>query len=185
MEIIDTAIPELKIIQPKIFGDARGYFFESYNKKAWDAAGLHAGFVQDNQSLSAKNVIRGLHFQKPPFAQGKLVRAVTGSVLDVAVDIRKGSPTYGKHVAEVLSAEKNNMFWIPAGFAHGFVALEDHTIFAYKTTDYYNKESEGAIRWNDPDIGVEWNISEPIISDKDKVAPFFKDFESPFSYGEY
>ena len=185
MEIINTAIPELKVIQPKVFGDARGYFFESYNKQQLEAAGLTADFVQDNQSLSAKNVIRGLHFQKPPFAQGKLVRVATGSVLDVAVDIRKGSPTYGKYVSEVLSAEKNNMFWIPAGFAHGFVALEEHTIFQYKTTAYYNKDSEGAIRWNDPDIHVEWGISEPVISDKDKVSPFFKDFESPFSYGAY
>ena len=184
MEIINTAIPELKVIQPKVFGDARGYFFESYNKQQLAAAGLKADFVQDNQSLSAKNVIRGLHFQKPPFAQGKLVRVITGRAMDVAVDIRKGSPTYGRHVTTLLSAEENNMFWIPAGFAHGFVALEDHTIFAYKTTDYYNKESEGAIRWNDPDINVEWGVSKPVISDKDKVSPFFKDFESPFIYEE-
>lgn len=185
MEIIDTIIPELKVIQPKVFGDARGYFFESYNKQQLAAAGLKADFVQDNQSLSAKNVIRGLHFQKPPFAQGKLVRVITGTAMDVAVDIRKGSPTYGQHVKTLLSSEQNNMFWIPAGFAHGFVALEDNTIFAYKTTDYYNKASEGAIRWNDPDIHVAWGIDNPVISDKDKAAPFFKDFESPFIYGEY
>ena len=185
MEIINSAIPELKIIQPKVFGDARGYFFESYNKQQLAAAGLTADFVQDNQSLSAKNVIRGLHFQQPPFAQGKLVRVITGRAMDVAVDIRKGSPTYGQHVTTLLSAEANNMFWIPAGFAHGFVALEEPTIFAYKTTDYYNKASEGAIRWNDPDIHVAWGIDNPVISDKDKAAPFFKDFESPFIYGEY
>ena len=185
MEIINTAIPELKTIQPKVFGDARGYFFESYNKQQLADAGLTADFVQDNQSLSAKNVIRGLHFQKPPFAQGKLVRVATGSAMDVAVDIRKGSPTYGQYVSVILSSETNNMFWIPAGFAHGFVALEEHTLFLYKTTQFYNKESEGAIRWNDPDIHVEWGVSEPVISDKDKVSPFFKDFESPFIYGEY
>lgn len=184
MEIIDTAIPELKIIQPKVFGDARGYFFESYHKERLAELGLTADFVQDNQSLSAKNVIRGLHFQKPPFAQGKLVRVITGSAMDVAVDIRKGSPTYGRYVKTLLSSEQNNMFWIPAGFAHGFVALEDNTIFAYKTTDYYNKESEGAIRWNDPDIHVEWGIEDPVISDKDQKSPFFKDFVSPFTYSK-
>ncbi len=184
MEIIDTAIPELKVIQPKVFGDARGYFFESYHKERLAELGLTADFVQDNQSLSAKNVIRGLHFQKPPFAQGKLVRVISGSAMDVAVDIRKGSPTYGRYVKTLLSSEQNNMFWIPAGFAHGFVALEDNTIFAYKTTDYYNKESEGAIRWNDPDIHVEWGIEDPVISDKDQKSPFFKDFVSPFTYSK-
>lgn len=182
MEIIDTAIPELKIIQPKVFGDARGYFFESYHKERLAELGLTADFVQDNQSLSAKNVIRGLHFQKPPFAQGKLVRVITGRAMDVAVDIRRGSPTYGKHVNTLLSAEKNNMFWIPEGFAHGFVALEDNTIFAYKTTNYYNKASEDAIRWNDPDLHIAWNIDQPIISEKDKISQFFKDFDTPFTY---
>ena len=182
MEIIDTTIPDLKIIQPRIFGDARGYFFESYHKEKLAELGLHADFVQDNQSLSAKNVIRGLHFQKPPFAQGKLVRVITGRAMDVAVDIRKGSPTYGKHVCTLLSSEKNNMFWIPEGFAHGFVALEDNTIFAYKTTNYYNKASEDAIRWNDPDIGIDWNVDQPIISEKDQQSRFFKDFETPFVF---
>ena len=182
MEIIDTTIPDLKIIQPRIFGDARGYFFESYHKEKLAELGLHADFVQDNQSLSAKNVIRGLHFQKPPFAQGKLVRVITGRAMDVAVDIRKGSPTYGKHVCTLLSSEKNNMFWIPEGFAHGFVALEDNTIFAYKTTNYYNKASEDAIRWNDPDIGIDWNVDQSIISEKDQQSRFFKDFETPFVF---
>ena len=184
MEIIDTAIPDLKIIQPRIFGDARGYFFESYNKQQLEACGLTADFVQDNQSLSAKNVIRGLHFQCPPYAQGKLVRVATGTAMDVAVDIRKGSPTYGQYVSTILSSEKNNMFWIPAGFAHGFVALEDHTLFLYKTTNFYNKASEGALRWNDPDIHVQWGIDHPIISEKDQVSGFLKDFESPFVYNE-
>lgn len=184
MEIIDTAIEDLKIIQPRIFGDARGYFFESYHKKKLEALGLYADFVQDNQSLSAKNVIRGLHFQKPPFAQGKLVRVITGRAMDVAVDIRKGSPTYGKYVSTILSAEKNNMFWIPAGFAHGFVALEDNTVFAYKTDQYYNKESEDAIRWDDPDLKVEWNVENPIISEKDQQSKFFRDFTTPFTYSK-
>lgn len=182
MEIIDTAIPDLKIIQPRIFGDARGYFFESYNRQQLETCGLTAEFVQDNQSLSAKNVIRGLHFQCPPYAQGKLVRVATGRAMDVAVDIRKGSPTYGQYVSVILSSEKNNMFWIPAGFAHGFVALEDHTLFLYKTTNFYNKASEGALRWNDPDIHVQWGIDHPIISEKDQISGFFKDFDSPFVY---
>lgn len=182
MEIIDTKIKDLKIIQAHIFEDTRGYFFESYNKKQFDAAGLVADFVQDNQSLSSKNVIRGLHFQCPPYAQGKLVRVATGTALDVAVDIREGSPTYGQHVSIILSSTKNNMFWIPEGFAHGFVALEDNTLFLYKATNFYNKDSEGSLRWDDPDIGVEWNIKNPLTSEKDKISEFFKDFKSPFKY---
>ena len=131
-------------------------------------------------SKSAKGVLRGLHFQKPPYAQGKLVRVIKGSVMDVAVDLRKDSPTYGKWESVVLNEENKLQFWIPEGFAHGFVTLEDDTIFAYKCTNVYNKESEGSILWNDPDINIEWNIKNPILSEKDKISPLFKNFETPF-----
>ena len=180
MEIIDTAIPDLKIIQPRIFGDARGYFFESYNRQQLEEAGLTADFVQDNQSLSAKNVIRGLHFQCPPYAQGKLVRVATGSAMDVAVDIRKGSPTYGQWESAILTGENKLMFWIPEGFAHGFVCLEDHSVFSYKCTNVYNKASEGSIRWDDPDLNIRWDTEAPILSEKDKVSPLFREFVTPF-----
>jgi dTDP-4-dehydrorhamnose 3,5-epimerase len=136
--------------------------------------------VQDNQSLSQKGVLRGLHFQNPPFAQGKLVRVIKGTALDVAVDIRKDSPTYGEHFAVELSEENKTAFWIPTGFAHGFVSLEDDTIFIYKCTGVYNKESEGALIWNDSDIAIDWRVKNPLVSDKDLVAGSFKDFESKF-----
>lgn len=180
MEIIKTSIEGLLIIKPDVFKDERGYFFESYNKERFLKHGLDMTFVQDNESKSGKGVLRGLHFQKPPYAQGKLVRVVKGSVLDVAVDIRKGSPTYGKWEATVLSEENKEMFWIPEGFAHGFVTLEENTVFTYKCTNVYNKESEGSLRWNDPDINIDWNIDNPILSEKDKISPLFKEFETPF-----
>lgn len=180
MEIIKTSIEGLLIIKPDVFKDERGYFFESYNKERFLKHGLDMTFVQDNESKSGKGVLRGLHFQKPPYAQGKLVRVVKGSVLDVAVDIRKGSPTYGKWEATVLSEENKEMFWIPEGFAHGFVTLEENTVFTYKCTNVYNKESEGSLRWNDPDIKIDWNIDNPILSEKDKISPLFKEFETPF-----
>ena len=180
MELVKTTIDGLLIIKLDVFKDERGYFFESYNKERFAKAGLMMDFVQDNESKSDKGVLRGLHFQKPPYAQGKLVRVIKGSVMDVAVDLRKGSPTYGKWESVVLTEENKLQFWIPEGFAHGFVALEDNTIFNYKCTNVYNKESEGSILWNDPDINISWNIDNPILSEKDKISPLFKNFESPF-----
>jgi len=180
MEIIKTPLAGLLIIKPDVFEDERGYFFESYNRDKFLAHGIDVTFVQDNESKSRKGVLRGLHFQNPPFDQGKLVRVMRGSVLDVAVDIRKNSPTYGKSSSIVLSGQNKWMYWIPTGFAHGFLTLEDDTIFFYKCTNVYNKESEGAIRWNDPDLGIDWGIGEPVISPKDEVAPMFREFESWF-----
>lgn len=180
MELVKTSIDGLLIIRPDVFKDERGYFFESYNKERFAKAGLNMDFVQDNESKSDKGVLRGLHFQKPPYAQGKLVRVIKGAVIDVAVDLRKDSPTYGKWESVVLTEENKLQFWIPEGFAHGFVALEDNTIFNYKCTNVYNKESEGSILWNDPDININWNIDNPILSEKDKISPLFKNFESPF-----
>jgi dTDP-4-dehydrorhamnose 3,5-epimerase len=182
MEIIKTSIEDLLVIRPDVFRDDRGYFYESYNKERFAKEGLTMTFVQDNESKSSKGVLRGLHFQKPPYAQGKLVRVVKGAVMDIAVDLRKGSPTYGKWESRLLTEENKEMFWIPEGFAHGFVTLEDDTIFNYKCTNIYNKESEGSILWNDPDINIEWNIENPILSEKDKISPLLKNFETPFTY---
>ena len=176
MEVIKTEIEGLLIIKPKVFEDSRGYFYESYNKERLREAGIDHEFVQDNQSLSSKGVLRGLHFQNPPYEQGKLIRVITGSVLDVAVDIRKNSPTYGRWLSAELSAVNKLMFWIPPGFAHGFATLEDNTVFFYKCTNVYNKQSEGSIRWNDPDLNIDWKTKSPILSEKDKISPFFKKF---------
>lgn len=180
MEVIETKIKGLLIINPKVFADARGYFFESYNETVFKQNGINANFVQDNQSLSNTGVLRGLHFQAPPFDQGKLVRVITGAVLDVAVDIRKNSPTYGEYVAMELTEENKTMFYIPPGFAHGFLTLRDNTIFSYKCTNVYNKASEGCVLWNDKDININWNISNPILSEKDLVGTPLKEFSSPF-----
>ncbi|MDR1181127.1 MAG: dTDP-4-dehydrorhamnose 3,5-epimerase [Bacteroidales bacterium] len=180
MNIQKTPIEGLLILTPSIFTDDRGLFFESYNKQLFSSLGLEATFVQDNQSVSHKGVIRGLHLQAPPFAQGKLVRVVVGSVLDVAVDLRKTSPTFGKHFALKLDTKNNSFFWIPEGFAHGFIALENNTVFQYKVTNYYNKDSEMSIRWNDPLLNISWGIESPIVSEKDKQSPLFEDFVSPF-----
>jgi len=180
MEVVKTSINDLVIIKPTVFEDHRGYFFESYNKEVFLRHGIDQNFVQDNESMSAKGVLRGLHFQKPPFTQGKLVRVMRGSVLDVAVDIRKNSPTYGQWASVVLSQENKWMYWVPPGFAHGFVTLEDHTIFFYKCTNVYNKESEGSISWNDLDLNIDWKITNPVLAEKDKKAPAFKGFDSPF-----
>ena len=182
MKIIKTSIPDLLIVEPDVFKDQRGYFFESYNQERYFENDMKMIFVQDNESKSMKNVLRGLHFQKPPYAQGKLVRVIQGKVLDVAVDIRKGSPTYGKFHAVELDALSKRMFYIPEGFAHGFLTLEDDTIFSYKCTNYYNKELEGSVLWADKTIGIEWSVENPILSDKDKIAPLLKDFNSPFVY---
>lgn len=180
MEVIETKIKDLLIIKPKVFADARGYFFESYNEAVFKQNGINANFIQDNQSLSNAGVLRGLHFQSPPFAQGKLVRVITGAVLDVAVDIRKDSPTYGENVTIELTEENKTMFYIPPGFAHGFLTLRDNTIFSYKCTNLYHKESEGTVLWNDTDLKINWNITNPILSEKDLVGTPFKDFTSPF-----
>jgi dTDP-4-dehydrorhamnose 3,5-epimerase len=183
MEITKTAIDGLLIIKPQIFGDDRGYFFESYNESKFKAAGIDVDFVQDNQSSSKRGTLRGLHGQANPFAQGKLVRVIAGNVLDVAVDIRKSSPTYGQHVTIELSAANQLMFWIPAGFLHGFVALEDDTIFAYKVNNYYDKASEIGVVWNDPTLNIDWGIAnnEALLSPKDEILPLFADFASPFN----
>jgi dTDP-4-dehydrorhamnose 3,5-epimerase len=180
MEIERTFIDDLLIIRPKVFNDGRGYFYESWNKASFANAGITADFVQDNQSLSQKGVLRGLHFQNPPFAQAKLVRVIAGAVLDIAVDIRKNSPTYGKHYAIELSAENKTMFFIPEGFAHGFLTLEDNTIFAYKCAGYYNKASEDTLLWNDPDLNINWGEPAPLLSEKDLIGKVFKNFESQF-----
>jgi dTDP-4-dehydrorhamnose 3,5-epimerase len=181
MELIKTGIKDLLIIKPTVFEDDRGYFFESFNQEKFRNSGIKANFIQDNESCSMKHVLRGLHFQKPPFAQGKLVRVMQGAVLDVAVDIRANSPTYGKWESIVLNSRDKMMLWIPEGFAHGFVTLEADTVFFYKCTQLYHKDSEGSIRWNDPDLGIDWGeLNDPILSEKDKKAPLFRDFVSPF-----
>jgi dTDP-4-dehydrorhamnose 3,5-epimerase len=183
MEAIKTDIEGVYIIEPKVFKDQRGYFFESYNKLSLESLGIDYTFVQDNQSKSSYGVIRGLHFQKPPHAQTKLLRVVEGKIIDVAVDIRKGSPTYGKHVAVELSAENFRQLLIPAGFAHGFSVLSETAIVQYKCTDYYHPETEGGIMFNDSDIDIDWGIplDEAVVSDKDLKHPSFAEFDSPFS----
>ena len=180
MKIIETKIPDLKIIEPSVFADDRGYFFESYSYQKLKDFGIDKLFVQDNESKSQKGVLRGLHFQNPPFAQAKLVRVVRGAVLDVAVDIRKNSPTYGQHVCVELSEQNKRMFYIPEGFAHGFLTLENDTIFSYKCSQFYNKESEASLLWNDETLAINWGTEDPILSDKDKIAAKFLDFQSYF-----
>ena len=180
MELSTTYISGLLIIKPSVFGDERGHFFESYRQDTLQAAGIELDFVQDNQSLSGKGILRGLHFQKNPYAQGKLVRVIKGAVLDVVVDIRRNSKTYGQHFSIELNEEDKTMFYVPPGFAHGFVTQQEGTIFAYKCTNYYHKESEGSILWNSSSLGIDWGVSEPIISAKDAEAEDFLSFESPF-----
>ena len=182
MEIIETKIKDLLVIKPDVFADERGYFFESYNKERFLEHGLDMTFVQDNESQSMKGVLRGLHFQKPPFAQAKLVRILRGAALDFAVDIRKGSPTYGQYYSVLLTADNFRQFYIPAGFAHGFSALEDNTIFFYKCSNFYNKASEGSIRFDDPDLNIDWQVEHPLTSEKDTEGPYLKDFDSPFVF---
>jgi dTDP-4-dehydrorhamnose 3,5-epimerase len=181
MNIIETNLVGLHLIEPKVFKDSRGYFLESYNYETFKKSGIDVNFVQDNQSFSCKGTLRGLHFQNIPYSQVKLVRVITGSIIDVAVDIRKGSKTYGKYYSVELSGENKKMLYIPDGFAHGFLTLEDNTIVQYKCSNVYNKESEGGIIWNDPDININWGLmDEPIISDKDKNNILFKDLNSKF-----
>ena len=179
MKIEKTFIKDLLVLIPTVFSDERGYFLENYNKKNLEHI-LDIDFVQDNESSSQKGVLRGLHFQKPPFSQSKLVRVICGSVLDVVVDLRQDSETYGEYYKHILSAENKQQVFIPEGFAHGFLVLEDDTIFSYKCSKYYNKESEVSLSWNDATINIDWEIKNPIISEKDKNAQAFIDFVTPF-----
>ncbi len=180
MEIVQTEIPDVLIIKPIVYRDERGYFFESFHRERYREAGIICDFVQDNESKSQNGVLRGLHLQKPPYAQGKLIRVVKGSVLDVVVDVRKNSPYYGKWVSTILTEDNKWMFWVPPGFAHGFLTLENETIFFYKCTAFYNKHAEMAIRWNDPQLAIDWGNEAPLLSEKDHHAPLFSEFISPF-----
>ncbi len=182
MDIQETKIKDVLIITPKVFSDSRGYFLESFRKKVFAGRGLNYDFVQDNISRSKQNTIRGLHYQADEFAQGKLCQVVYGRVLDVAVDIRFGFPTFGKYVATVLSDENHDQLWIPPGFAHGFSVLSDTAIFHYKCTNYYDKASERAILFSDKQLNIDWNIKEPLVSPKDLEAKLFKDIEQDFTY---
>lgn len=180
LEIKSISIEGPLVIQPRVFFDERGYFFESYNKDVFVKNGIPHEFLQDNQSLSQKNAVRGLHFQAAPFEQGKLVRVIKGAVLDIIVDIRKNSPTYGQHFGIELSEENFTMLWIPPGFAHGFSTLKDQTIFSYKCTQVYNKASEGGILWNDPELNINWQVENPIVSEKDQQLLPLNSFYNPF-----
>ncbi len=186
MEVIKTELEGVVILEPRLFKDDRGYFFESFSQREFDEKVRPVKFVQDNESKSVYGVLRGLHFQKPPFAQSKLVRVIQGAVLDVAVDIRVGSPTYGKHVAVELTAENHRQLFIPRGFAHGFSVLTDEVVFQYKCDNFYAPQSEGAIAWNDPALGIDWRIPEAsvILSEKDKHHPLLKDLPETFYYSE-
>jgi len=184
MEVIKTDIPDLLILKPRIFEDERGYFFESFNKETFVKNGLDYDFIQDNESKSSRGVVRGLHYQLAPYAQSKLVRVIKGRVLDVAVDLREGSPTFGKWYSIELSEENKLQFLVPRGFAHGFAVLEDNTVFAYKCDNVYNKESERGINYNDKKLNIDWGIKldEAIVSAKDKTNPCFDDAEMNFVY---
>ena len=186
MEVIQTAIEGVVIIEPRLFNDARGYFFESFSQREFEEKIRKISFVQDNESKSSYGVLRGLHFQKPPFAQSKLVRVVKVAVLDVAVDIRKGSPTFGQHVAVELTGENHRQLFIPRGFAHGFAVLSDEVLFQYKCDNFYAPQSEGGIAWNDPDLNIDWRIPKDkiILSKKDKIHPILKEHETVFNYNQ-
>ena len=176
MNVTPLNIPDVLLIEPKVFEDERGFFFESFNQKNFEAIlGRSIHFAQDNHSKSSSGVLRGLHYQLPPYAQGKLVRVIQGEVFDVVVDIRRSSPTFGKWACEILSADNRKQMWIPEGFAHGFVTLSDTAEFLYKTTDFYSKDYESAIRWDDETIGIDWPMKEVLLSDKDKAAQSFKE----------
>jgi dTDP-4-dehydrorhamnose 3,5-epimerase len=182
MKVTKTDIDGLLIIEPDIYKDNRGHFFESYNKQKYAEIGIDKEFVQDNQSISHKGTIRGLHYQIGEYAQGKLVRVITGKIIDHAVDIRFGSPTFGKYVAIELSAENFKQFWIPVGFAHGFEVLEKNTILQYKCTNYYSQKDERGIIYNDKDINIKWETNNPIVSSKDQNLPSFKEISNDFMY---
>tara|TARA_B110000046_G_scaffold34266_2_gene37112 strand:+ start:182 stop:724 length:543 start_codon:yes stop_codon:yes gene_type:complete len=180
LEITKTSIEGLLILTPKVHTDPRGYFFENFRKNHFEELGIDIDFIQENESMSQERTIRGLHLQAPPHAQDKLIRVIKGSILDIAVDIRSESPTYGQHVAITLSEDNKTSFLVPRGFAHGFYCLENDTIVNYKCSDYYNPESEMGLFWNDPKMGIEWPILDPIVSEKDKHQPRLQDFKSPF-----
>lgn len=182
MNVIDTEIEGVKIIEPRIFNDSRGYFFESFSQREFEEKVCRTVFVQDNESKSTAGVVRGLHYQKPPYTQSKLVRVVKGAVLDVAVDIRKGSPTFGKHIAVTLTESNHLQFFVPRGFAHGFAVLSDEAIFQYKCDNFYAPQSEGAIAWDDPALGIDWRVptSDRILSEKDAHHPLLADAELVF-----
>ena len=180
MKIEKSHLEGLIVIKPDVFEDHRGYFFESYNEEKFRQLGIDEKFLQDNESKSGKGVLRGLHFQIPPYQQGKLVRVIKGAVMDVAVDLRNSSPTYGQWVSIKLSEKNKWMYWIPAGFAHGFLTLEENTIFFYKCTQVYHRESEMGIAWDDPILKIDWGTNQPLVSEKDKTAGMFRDFISPF-----
>ena len=184
MNFVPTKISGVVIIEPKVFGDDRGYFFESFNQRTFEENIGKIDFVQDNESMSSRGVLRGLHFQRPPFDQAKLVRCVIGEVLDVAVDIRAGSPTYGQHVAVLLTSENKRQLFIPRGFAHGFVVLSEKAIFQYKVDNWYSSENDGGILWNDPAINIDWQIgdNEVLLSGKDKIQPLLAELVNPFIY---
>lgn len=186
MKVIRTDIEDVVVIEPDVFGDDRGYFMESFSERRFSEMVRPVVFVQDNESRSRHGVLRGLHFQRPPFSQSKLVRVVKGAVLDVAVDIRRGSPTFGKHVAVELTEQNHLQCFIPRGFAHGFVVLSDEAVFQYKCDGFYAPEAEGAIAWDDPDLGIDWRLpsAEIILSEKDSLNPCLKDVESLFDYNE-
>lgn len=181
MKISTFEIEGLVLIEPKLFSDDRGVFYETFQINHFkEFVSEDINFVQDNESVSKKNVLRGLHFQNPPYSQGKLVRVVAGSVLDIAVDLRKNSPTYGQHQKVILSSENKLLFWIPKGFAHGFLALEENTVFNYKCTDFYHPQSEQTLLWNDENLSIDWQITNPIVSTKDQEGFKFSQFETPF-----
>ncbi|MEK6928702.1 MAG: dTDP-4-dehydrorhamnose 3,5-epimerase [Nanoarchaeota archaeon] len=180
MEFKNTALEGVLEIVPKVFEDTRGYFFEAYAKKEFEKAGINFEFVQENESLSNKDVLRGLHFQKRPYAQGKLVRVISGSIRDFVVDIRIESPTYSKWISYELNSENKKMLWIPEGFAHGFLTLENNSIIQYKLAEYYNKSFESGIIWNDPDLKIDWGIKDPILSEKDSKHPLLRTYTDIF-----
>jgi dTDP-4-dehydrorhamnose 3,5-epimerase len=182
MEFFDTPLSGLKIIKPKVFGDERGYFLESFRENTFKENGIDFDFVQSNISKSKKGTVRGLHYQVGEMVQGKLCQVIYGKVLDVAVDIRFGSPTFGKYISQILSEENHIQMWIPPGFAHGFSVLSDEAIFYYKCTQYYSKEHERAIRFDDPDLNIKWQVDNPIVSEKDKSAKFFHQIDKDFFY---
>lgn len=185
MKRVDTKLPGVCIIEPQVHGDQRGYFMETYSTRSFEEMGIDATFVQDNQSYSArKGILRGIHFQNAPMAQAKLVRVTKGAVLDVAVDLRRGSPTYCQWVSVELSADNKRMFYIPRGFGHGFVTLTDEVEFCYKVDNLYSKDCDRGIRFNDPEIGVDWGIEEPVLSHKDTSSPFLLESDCNFIYGE-
>ena len=186
MEVIKTGIEGVVIVEPRIFKDDRGYFYESFSQREFEEKVCRTTFVQDNQSKSSYGVVRGLHFQKPPYSQSKLVRCIKGAVLDVAVDIRKGSPTFGKYVAVELSEENHRQFFVPRGFAHGFAVLSEEAVFQYKCDNFYNKASEGSIAWNDPELAIDWRIpaDKILLSEKDKLSKNINEAEYLFDYNE-